>query len=96
VTLTAADADQGDLVCRGGLYKNPYTGQRHRGNLVFIYAGQAPVAGSGGADEPRGHKGWNDFAKAMSKNVPTHLQRARMIRLHTLRKMGAPRNLGGG
>src|SRR5690348_452984 len=78
VKLTPAEADEGQLVCKGGLYQNPYTGAHHHGSIIFVYKGPAPGTGGGGVTgsvATHAHKGWSDLQHAVNRDLPTTLAR---------------------
>lgn len=57
-------------------------------------SGAGGGGGGGSISTPKGHKGFNDFQKALAHSLPTHLRRSKIIRHRVLHKMGAPRRLG--
>lgn len=90
--LTPAEADEGQLVCKGGLYTNPEQGQLHNGDVVFEYAGDAPGTPAS-VNAPRAHKGWHELRRSMNTNWPHALRdsekltRAALRSLHRARKV---------
>ena len=95
VPLTPQDADQGQLVCGGDIYKNPYTGQRRRGLLVFKDAGPVPTSGGGGSSShaPRAHSGWNDLRRTLNRDMPKALRTSEANTAAALRSLSRARRV---
>jgi hypothetical protein len=89
-TITAAESDTGEIVCKGALYRNIYSTKRHNGDLIFKFAGKASTGGTGtGAlPAPRAHKGWSDMQRSVNHHWPRAMSRSE----HQLR--AAWRSLG--
>lgn len=58
-------------------------------------SGSGGGGGGGGIRLPKGHQGFHDMQKALGHSLPTSLRRSRIIRERVLRKLGAPRKVGG-
>ena len=95
-TLTPAEADTGELVCGGDLYKNPYTGQHHGGHLVFIDAGKAPApgGGSGGVRAPHALSAWGDLRNQVNAGLPTMLKTVGTLNRDAARTLARRRRVG--
>lgn len=93
-TITAAEADQGEIVCKGGLYKNPYTGQHHNGDLVFKYAGKANTTG-GAIKAAKAHHGWADVRKSVNHHMPAALRKSQHNTQAALRSLHRGRKVRG-
>jgi hypothetical protein len=94
VSLTAAEADTGEIVCGGHLYRNPETGARHNGAIIFNDTGTAPGPGgvggvTGGETATHAHKGWNDIQRSVNRNLPTAV--SHMARLNRAALRALPR-----
>ena len=97
VPLTPAEADTGELVCGGDLYKNPYTGQKHGRYLVFIDAGKAPSSGGGGGTvrAPHALNAWADLRRTINEGLPTMLRTTSRLNHATSRALARKRRVRG-
>jgi hypothetical protein len=91
-TLTPAQADTGELTCKGALYKNPETGAHHNGAIVFDYAGDAPTVG-GTLHTPHTHKGWQDMRHSLNANMPKALRSSQHTTTAALRVLARARKV---
>jgi hypothetical protein len=99
VNLTVAEADAGELTCRGGLYKNPFTGAHHHGAIVFDYAGPAPPPGGGGGGGspasvgPQAYTGWNALRRSFNRELPAAVHAIARNQAAALRELGHGRKV---
>lgn len=97
--ITAAESDTGEIVCKGGLYKNPEKGQLHHGDIVFKYAGPAPTSGSSGSGSnpaqyaPHVYKAWSDLQRGTNRNVPSVLRRVEIAERRVLQRLAHRRRM---
>lgn len=98
VPLTPAEADAGELYCGGDVYKNPYTGQRRRGLLVFTDAGKIPNVGGGGGGtfnvyQSNVWKSWSDIERSVNRNLPTALHKITVTQTRILQALAHKRRV---
>jgi hypothetical protein len=92
VDLTPAEADSASIYCKGAWYRNPGTGKRHNGALIFYFAGKAPTPG-GPIKAAKAHHGWADVRKSVNRHMPHALSasqrntRAALRTLHRARRV---------
>ena len=91
-TLTPAEADTGELVCKSSLYKNPETGAHHNGAIVFDYAGVAPGQGAT-VKAAHAHSGWRDVRHSVNHNMPGALRRSEKHMAAALRSLSHARKV---
>ena len=93
VNLTVAEADAGELTCRGGLYRNPFTGAHRHGSIVFDYAGPAPPSSGGGGSVtaasvgPQAYTGWNAMRRSFNRELPAAVHAIARYQAAALREL---------
>jgi hypothetical protein len=88
VDLTPAESDSASIYCKGAWYRNPGTGKRHNGALIFEFAGKPPGPG-GPIKAPKAHGGWSDVRKSVNHRMPKslrHSQRKTRAALRSLQR----------
>jgi hypothetical protein len=88
VDLSPAEADSASIYCKGAWYRNPGTGKRRNGALIFNFAGKVPTA-AGPLKAAKAHHGWSDVRKSVNQHMPHALsasQRNARAALRTLNR----------
>lgn len=92
VDLTPAEADSASIYCQDAWYRNPGTGKRHDGALIFDFAGKAPTTG-GPIKAAKAHHGWGDVRKSVNKHMPHALSRSQRNSRAALRTLHRARRV---
>ncbi len=95
-TITPAEADAGQIYCKGALYQNPEKGLHHGPSIVFKYAGAAPSSGTGtgpNINAPQALGGWKALRKSVNKGMPGALDYSQHVTARTLRTLSRARKV---
>jgi hypothetical protein len=92
VELTAAETDSASVYCKGAWYRNPGTGKRRDGALIFVFAGKPPGPG-GPIKAPKAHGGWTDVRKSVNRHMPAGLRRSQRKTRAALRTLSRARRV---
>lgn len=92
VELSIAEVDSMSVICKGAWYRNPGTGKRHDGALIFKFAGKPPGPG-GPIKAPKAHGGWGSIRKSVNRHMPGSLRRSQRKTRAALRTLHRARRV---
>ena len=90
--ITSAEADEGVLACKGGLYRFGDYGQRSNGDIIAKYAGPVTQTGTG-VKAAHAHQGYADIQRSVNTVMPVSLSNARHSTSAALRKLERARKI---
>jgi hypothetical protein len=90
--ITPNEADSGEIICKGGLYKNPEQGAHSHGGIVFKYAGKVPST-KPAITTPQALKGWQSLRKSINRGMPSALDYSQHRTTAALRELRRARKV---
>jgi hypothetical protein len=93
-TLTPADDQTGEIVCKNHVYKRGNPAVVQGGREVFTDSGVVPPPKKSD-NAPKTHKGWNDLRHSLNHNMPAALRSADRSTGAALRNLSRGRKVHG-